>query len=232
MATGFKKHFVYWVFPALVVAGLMAMYFSGIDWLRQAVAPRVNREFGLLENIQHLILIAILVLAIRSIRSSTVRLRRSMFIVICVVTSWMFLEEVDYGLHWWELIVGTPPEERAVFRNLHNIGGTTQDIKFVGNTIMILLFVVLPFVGRKSGWEWWRFFRPSRYLVITAVVTFFLARLAHYLADQGFYPDGPISSNISEFREVMVYYVWLVYFYALSRKPWPHDDDPGMPVTS
>ena len=227
MPTGIQKHFVYWIFPTLIVAVLMAMYFSGIDWLRQIVAPRINREFGLLENIQHLILIAIMVMAIRSVRSSTAGLRKWMFIFIFVVTSWMFLEEVDYGLHWWELIAGTPPEERAVLRNLHNIGGTTQDIKFVGNTVMITLFVLLPFVGRKSDWKWWRFFRPSRHLAITAVATFFLARLAHYLADQGFYPDGPISSNISEFREVMVYYVWLVYFCVLSRRPWPENSDPG-----
>lgn len=225
MPTGFQKHFVYWIFPTLIVAALMVMYFSGIDWLRQAVAPRVNREFGLLENIQHVILLAILVMAIRSALSSTARLRKGLFIVISVVTSWMFLEEVDYGLHWWELIVGTLPEDRAVIRNLHNIGGTTQDIKFVGNTIMIMLFVILPFVGRKSDWKWWRFFRPSRYLAMTAVVTFCLARLAHYLADQGFYPDGPINSNISEFREVMVYYVWLVYFCVLARRPWPDDND-------
>jgi hypothetical protein len=223
MPTGIRKHVIYWILPALVVLVLMAMYFSGIDPLRQAVAPRLNREFGLLENIQHMILIAIIVLGYRALRASRSQLRRSMFLFIVVVTAWMFLEEVDYGLHWWELAAGVPPEDRATVRNLHNIGGTTQDIKFVGNTVMILLFVVLPFVGRKSASAWWRYFRPSRFLVITAVVTFLLARLAHYLADGGYYPDGPISSNISEFREVMVYYVWLVYFCSLARRPWPGD---------
>lgn len=216
-----SKHFIYWGLPALIVATLMAMYFSGIDPLRQAVAPRINREFGLLENIQHLMLLWIVFVGIRAVRSSSQPWRRRMFLFMTVVTALLFLEEVDYGLHWWELITGTPPEEQASVRNLHNIGGTTQDIKYVGNIVMILLFVVMPFVATRSSSEWWQYFRPSRYLVITAVVTFLLARLAHYLYDSGYYPDGPISSNISEFREVMVYYVWLIYFSVLAKKQWP-----------
>ncbi len=219
-----SKHFIYWVLPALIVVTLMAMYFSGIDPLRQVVAPRINREFGLLENIQHLMLLWIVIIGVRAVRSSGHRWRRRMFLFIAVVTALLFLEEVDYGLHWWELIMGTPPEEQASVRNLHNIGGTTQDIKYIGNIVMILMFVVMPFVATRSTSQWWRYFRPSRYLVITAVVTFLLARLAHYLYDSGYYPDGPISSNISEFREVMVYYVWLIYFCVLARKQWPGQD--------
>jgi hypothetical protein len=42
-----------------------------------------------------------------------------------------------------------------------------------------------------------------------------ISKLAHGLADAGYYTGGPISKNISEFREVFTYYLWFIYFAEL-----------------
>ena len=62
-----SNRFAYWVLPLVVGAVLVFMNYSGIYVLTQIVSPDVNREFGLLEHLQ-LVLIAItLVYSIKAI---------------------------------------------------------------------------------------------------------------------------------------------------------------------
>ena len=44
---------------------------------------------------------------------------------------------------------------------------------------------------------------------------FFLSRLANYLDDAGFNPEGNLSKNISEFEGLTFYYIFMIYVYEL-----------------
>jgi len=54
--------------PLLGGVALVAGYFSEIPLLEAIVAPRVDRERGLLENLENLLLLASLLLAVRAAR--------------------------------------------------------------------------------------------------------------------------------------------------------------------
>ena len=113
--------FLYALLPLCVSLALIFAYFSGIRILQEVVAPARNREFGLLENLQHLLLLGCVVpamlLAWRERRPGF----RIFFGLIGIAALFAFVEEIDYGLHYYEAVANVPPAERAVVRNLHNI---------------------------------------------------------------------------------------------------------------
>src|SRR5262249_20458650 len=53
---------VYLILPALTTLVLVSMYFAGPRWMQEIVAPAANREFGLVENLQNVLLIGCVVL--------------------------------------------------------------------------------------------------------------------------------------------------------------------------
>jgi len=60
---------------------------------------------------------------------------------------------------------------------------------------------------------------------------FLLSKLAHALKDAGLGQDGTISRNLSEFRELLIYYVFMVYLLSLvfrrRYQPEPGTDEGG-----
>ncbi len=213
-AVDWRRHFFYWMLPSLIVLIYIAMYFSGQSWLRNLVASPANREFGLLENTQNLIILATAGVAVAGFRRVQGQMGRALFLLVALCSIGLLLEEIDYGLHYWELFVGIPIDEVSARRNLHNFGDLTNRIKQLSDTVMILFFVLLPLLSRRVP-EKWRFFLPEKYAALTAVCAVLISKLAHGFADAGYYTGGPISHNISEFREVFTYYIWLLYFTEL-----------------
>ncbi|MFP6595910.1 MAG: hypothetical protein VCC01_00510, partial [Candidatus Hydrogenedentota bacterium] len=66
-----KKILVYGIIPIGSALVMVLMYFSGVELLRNIIAPYIpniypnsTREFGLLENLQNATLIAVLVIAV------------------------------------------------------------------------------------------------------------------------------------------------------------------------
>ena len=93
------NRFVYWVLPLVVGAVLVFMNYSGIYVFTQTVSPDINREFGLLEHLQ-LVLIAItLVYSIKAIPTKEFWLEKLGYIFMSLFLVLLFLEELDYGLH-------------------------------------------------------------------------------------------------------------------------------------
>ncbi len=220
-AVDWRRHVFYWMLPSLIVLIYIAMYFSGQPWLRDLVTSPENREFGLLENTQNLIILATAGIAVAGFRRVQSQLGRAMFLLVALASIVLLLEEIDFGLHYWEMFVGVPIGEVTDRRNLHNIGDLTNTIKQFADTVMILFFVVLPFLSRRVPQKL-RYFIPEKYSALTAICGFLLSRLAHGFADAGYYTDGPISKNISEFREVFTYYLWFIYFAELVfNRSWP-----------
>ena len=101
------KWFVYGAVPLLATVLMAGMYFSRDLVAQRLVAPKLPplpfhswREFGLLENAQHLLLLASFVVLLAGARRATERLQRAGFVVAAAMTLFIFLEEVDYGVHW------------------------------------------------------------------------------------------------------------------------------------
>lgn len=226
-----REHLIYWATPALVIATMIAMYFSGVDVLVELIAPGGNRELGIVENAQHLILLVLLGFVIVVFRRSWGGERLAWGMVAAAV-AFMLLEELDYGLHYIEAVRGLPEGSLAKVRNIHNANqGVSPRMKNVGDLVTLLLFVVFPLLAwRRADQPLIRYFAPSRLAVLTVVIVFLLSRVAHLLEDVGINAQGSLHGNISEFRELSTYYLWLLYFVELGyRRPRPWRSQAAVP---
>ena len=206
----------YLVVPLALGAALVGLYFSGIPALQDLAAPAHQREYGLVENLQNLLLVLIAVRALRAAgREASIRLRLGGRLLAAFAAA-VLLEEIDWGHHYYVSATGNrlPPGEHF---NIHNQGNTTNWIKLVVDSSFVLAFVVLPFVAGRLP-ERVRAWVPSRFSVLTAVVGVATSRTAHALEDAGVANNGALHSNISEFREVFVYWIAWLYLGEIARR--------------
>lgn len=236
MTPAARRHVFYWLLPALFMGLLVAMYFSGQPWLVDFISPRLgpwgahgNREFGLVENAQHLILLAIAAIFLHGAWRAQAVLQRAGFCLLGLLFVIMLLEEIDYGLHYYEWWQGRVVEKVAGERNLHNRGDTTQTLKVIADSANLLWFVVLPLLALRLRQRWIDYLAPPVLILATVAVALVISAIAHKLRELGLEPqlvDGrlrlALAYNISEFRETVTYYVWLLYvFEVVNRRQWP-----------
>lgn len=200
----------------MLVGGLMAMHFSADPTLGNIVAPRFNRELGLLENLQHAILLAVLAIAVARARGATDRRERAAFAIVAAGATFMFFEEIDYGTHWWSALHGRADDYLPF--SLHNTGRNSDKFKKAGDATMIAFFGIFPLAAWRPWNRWIELFRPSAWFLASLASMLLLSEIAHELNDRGFRGGSPIRDSLSEFRELFVYYVWLVYFLDVARR--------------
>ena len=133
----------------------------------------------------------------------------------------LFLEEIDYGIHFYEMFIG---ENTGIeVRNWHNqkTDGEQNVKKFkqVMDLLMLVLFIALPLVRNRVSIQFIRNITPSRWFIVGFVLCIALSKLAHFLEDQGMGViggvEGNLSGNISEFREMSNYYFFMLYAFQL-----------------
>lgn len=220
----FRKILVFFLIPVIISLAIMAMHFSGIDRLMQIVVPDIPwmnsdsvRELGLLENIQNIYLLAMIATAIYGIKIKPMKWERLLMAFLALGAIFVFLEEIDYGLHYYDYLMKIGPSSAgagAEIRNIHNIGEVTDFLKFIMNAGIALLFVIAPLTLAKSSNSLIRYITPGRWFILTVVSMFLLSRLAHALNRAGF-GSGTLDNNISEFSEMTDYYIFMIYFYEL-----------------
>ncbi len=222
------KHLVFWGLPTIYALVVMGLYFSGVHALIDWVTPRTttlpwsdygNRELGILENAQHLLLLITIFIIIRALFQATVWMQRLAMLVALSILLFMFLEEIDYGSHFWDFITAAAVFEGDV--NYHNNSGKTALMKKIADGIMLIWFILLPVIANFRKSVWLRYLAPTRMFFFTLVSALVVSRLAHYLDDQGFAIRDSLSNNISEFRELFTYYIWFLYCLLMVRQPWP-----------
>jgi hypothetical protein len=208
-----SQHFYYWVLPLIAGWTFTAMYFSGVAWMQELVAPTYDREFGLLENLDALLIVCTLFVLIRTAFLPMRPAFRVAVVLACLVTALMVLEEVDYGLHWIEWMKGIPPGQGAEIRNIHNQGENTDELKAFGNFILAAVFVVLPYIDRLKRFRLVKIASPSKRMAFTVIATALVA-LTHQALDPYNLPsNGALDSNQSEFEELLIYYTFFVCFF-------------------
>ena len=121
-----KKELTIFVIIPLLINGLfLGLYFSGVGGLQQVVAPTINwlpqnswREFGLLEQLQNLLLLAVLTILVLGAFRKTGVLDKGIMVAGSIVFLFLFLEEIDYGINFYEYLTGGDSGIRL--RNWHN----------------------------------------------------------------------------------------------------------------
>lgn len=226
-----------YVLVPLALSGLMmGLYFSGSAPLQQLVAPTIEglppfswREFGIPEMLQNVILIWIVVVLVRSALEAGHASLSSLFVLLAMGFVFVLLEELDYGQHFIEWFGGADaslnPEEWD--RNIHN-RFTEEGVQYgsymksVATATLVSVFLVAPFLLNRSRFQLARLFTPSRWAAATVLLIALLSRIAHMLDGAGLAEingvPGNLEHNISEFRELNMYYLFLIYFAELNQR--------------
>jgi hypothetical protein len=212
--TMLSKHGVYWFLPGAFILCLILMYFSGVPALQALVAPESNRELGLLEHVQLVLLNAVVIAAITALRLKPTTPHLIALSLIAAAAAFLAFEEVDYGIHYWELITGR--KANVSVRNIHNQGDNTDRLKLIAYLGIVVVCVALPLLRPRIRIAWVRDLIPSRWIISTAALLVVTPRIAHWLASQS--GDGSLTGNISEFEEIIVYYLLVLYVWELRQR--------------
>ena len=220
-----------WVFGGFLIllnALLIGLYFSGISWMQEIIAPTIDglnfsqwREFGLMENIQNLLLLLIIAVFTHALFTKPGMLNKAFYGLGLAVFIFLFLEEIDYGLHHIEWLTGETPAgiEQRNWHNQWNDGvENATRLKKVNDAANILWFLLLPLLtfNQSIRRSLSRFpLIPSRWFILSVLIAVAGSKVAHYLDDNGFAVingyHGNLHKTIAEFRETSVYYVYLLY---------------------
>ncbi len=222
------RNFLFWGLPTLYSLMVMALYFSGSQALVDWVAPRTmtepwsvsgDRELGLLENGQNLLLLGCIAVLLGFVPKAEHVLQRIGAGMALAALTFMLLEEISYGAHYWDFMTGAERFEGDT--NFHNTSGYTNRMKQIVDVGMVLWFVFLPLLVPLTQSKWLRYFAAPRMIILTIIAALLISKLAHYLDDEGLAVRAALSNNISEFRELFTYYVWLLYCWIMVHRPWP-----------
>lgn len=218
-----RQHLVFWLAPLLVGVALVWMFFSGVLVLRDIIAPAFNREFGMLESLQNLLLAAAFIIAMIGLKNAASLTERLGFVLLAAAFFLLLLEEMNYGANYWRLLTGQSlaPLGRGVEFNLHN-KVSTSPLKTLANVLLLVFVVILPLLVRAQAPAWLRYLTPPRALIFTVLASICISKLAHHLDDLDTSVWHPLSNNIAEFRELFIYYIGLLYSHTLVfRRRWP-----------
>ena len=210
------------ILPASIVLSLIALYFSGNPMLAAVVAPPLNRELGVMEHLQLALVVAVGVWSLGAARRERAPLWRWGFAAMSCCAIFLALEELNYGQHYVALITGTGSEREVGQRSLHNLGDTTNWMKLGGDTAIAILFVILPLVRVTTGKALLGRLTPNPWYLATVTVMVLVAQIPHLL--EGLASDpGWLRSNLSEFRETIIYWLGALFAWDVirTRRPEP-----------
>lgn len=237
-----QKDLTFYVFvPLSINLLLVGLYFSGHEFSQYLVSPVIEdlpfrswREFGLLEQLQNLLILIIVVLFIYTAFQKESQLEKVFFATGAAVFLFLFLEEIDYGLHFYSYVTGNCTETGNYnWHNLKSLGKRQNGtyLKKISDLAMIVWFILFPLLNRKVSFPP-RLERaiPSPWFIPTLIIAACTSSLAHYL--DGLEWDiingvqGSLFGNTSEFRETNTYYICLLYAMQLTRANFKHPLQP------
>ncbi|HEX8334689.1 MAG TPA: hypothetical protein VF622_18845 [Segetibacter sp.] len=211
-----RIHFVYWILPTLITLKCILIYFFNFFGSSHIISPEVNREFGILENLQLLLIIIILLIAIRAVRLKENKPEKYLFSFIAALSLFFLFEEIDYGLHYYELF--SDNIKNTTIRNIHNNGKITSVFKMTAYIILVVFFGIFPLISAKIKQRvpFLNYIGPSKNIVSATISLFVLNELAFYLYHQNFHSNRSLDGNVSEFEEFMTYYIVMLYIMELA----------------
>ena len=224
-----------WI-PLFINAILISLYFSQNSFCQSLVSPTLEelpfrswREFGLLEQLQNLLILATVIVLAHAARKQHGTFLKICFSAGTFIFLFLLLEEIDYGVHFYSYFTGNSIGDGNF--NLHNLKsiGPRQNgtyLKKLSDLSMIICFILLPLLHRRATLPpSIQAIVPSLWFIPTLAIAAGTSSLAHYL--DGLELDmingirGSLFGNTSEFRETNTYYICLLYALQLANKS-PH----------
>lgn len=209
-------HFAYWQFPLLAGILLVFMNYSGIRWATELISPDVNREFGLLENLQLLLIAATFTYSVKAIRLKNFWLEKWAYVVLSLFFVVLFLEEIDYGIHYYEYFIKGVVEDKSIVRNFHNQGDNNYYLRQASYAVMVFLFVVLPFFRNKIKSSFLHHFSASFMIIYSFSVYLFIGQLSRWMPKLGMPVNESLRGNHQEFEELVLYFIILLFVYEIA----------------
>ncbi len=223
-----QKLLLFIALPICLNLAFIGFYFSGNQFLQYLIAPQFDwlhhrswREFGLLEQLQNAYLLIIFILFATEVIKRPLLLEKTFFLSGALVMLFLLLEELDYGVHFYEYAIGQESAIEVTQRNWHNrdIAGKSINgrLKRSSNLLTIIWFFVFPLLALATtiNFKSLKAIIPSPWFIAGFTLVLLFSSLSHYLDDIGMaYIDdmqGGLKGNISEFRETNTYYLFLLY---------------------
>ena len=219
-----NKIILFAVIPFFTNLVLVGLYFSGIKNAQQLVVPTIDwlpehvwREFGIVEQLQNIYLLAtIIIFAVAALKKPKM-FEKIFFLSGLLLVLFIFLEEIDYGIHFYEFASGQPSGIEV--RNWHNQETAgKQNVRYfkqIVDVLMVIWFFLLPLFSDKIKYVPLKKIIPSRWFIIVFIISVVFSRVAHFLEGMDWdvinSNTGNLKGNISEFRETTTYYFYLLY---------------------
>ena len=214
-----KEHLVYYILPIMVSWTLAFIYFAGPRWMQDLVAHSYNREFGLLENLENLLLLLIIIISFTLLRRSGNGAMKIIYMLCLLASVFMLLEEIDYGYHFWNYFNGIRPQDDLVIHNIHNQGkNTIKILMWVCYAIILLFIMIMPHLKKDRLPVWIMNLIPSIKLHFTVLSIPLISRIPHILNNMNFETNQSLYHNLSEFEELAIYYVFFLFFYEMKSR--------------
>jgi hypothetical protein len=192
------------------------MYFFNFFGLSQFIASEQNREFGVLEHLQLALILVIFFIAVKAYKRKETKPEKYLFAFVAALSFFFLLEEIDYGLHYFELFSDNPPQPQI--RNFHNNGSITSVFKMTAYVVIVVFFLLLPLVpnSTRRKFPFLEYISPSKKIITTAICLFLINEAAFYFQRQNLHVNRALDGNTSEFEEFMTYYVVMLYILEMA----------------
>lgn len=221
MKSSKKLHTTYWIFPLIVITLMIFANYSGISFLQTLISPEINREFGLLENLQLLLIGFTFYYSVKSISGKPAFLEKLGYVLLSAFFLLLFLEEIDYGIHYYEYFFNNGKEDKEIVRNFHNQGDNNFYLRQASYGVMILMFVLLPLLRNKIKVGFINHFCANPFIVSSFAVYIFSGQLSRWLPKLGMPVNESLRGNHQEFEELVLYYIILLFVYEIGRVKTP-----------
>jgi len=217
-------HLLLWGAPFAGLLVSLMLYFSGDPTLAGLVAPALNWEWGIIENLQALLVLLMCGLAVKGAIRANDGLIRAGFLFLIIFSVFVFVEEIDYGAHYRHFFTGQKEsylDSLTGTYNLHNQGNNAKLFKRPVYGLICLIFLVSPYIGRlNSRNPLRRLVESNRYfpiivplprMALLVGVLIFADLVPRAVVFSGLREDGGFGVNIGEFSELIMYYLFYRY---------------------
>ncbi len=225
--------------PAFLSFLMVAMYYSTVPFLQDLVAPGSARPAafslagrGALELLQAFFLLCIFFFTIRCLMIARGWMAQLWILLLLLGTIAVFLEEVDFGSSAVNLVTGLtgqgapaaiPAAGSAPPATGQYAGEAVAGyIKLAGSALLLLFFFLAPMLFGNSRNRTLRLIVPSMWVLATVTLVVAMDRFAHFLENAGLGTidgmPGPLTYDTAEFRELLIYYLVLVYVAGLHER--------------
>ena len=198
---------LYGAVPFIGIGALAVFYYSGHPVLKSMVSPDHGKEYGLLEILQVVCLLAIVVVSAPGGFGPRARVEKIVRGGLAVLALFVAMEEIDYGAHFLGTQIPT----------LHGVEYIEAVIEASARVGMMIFFGAFALLFAESRNPTLRYIASDRMSVMAILIISALQEVIWRAP----ITEGTLASHEIEFMELGMYYLGLLYALDLARRPAP-----------